>query len=347
MTQAEISPDHENISMPEGLRKVTGLLLAMGKPMAERLIKRFSEEELRLIAQSSKALPALNRQVIDALVTDFASHFVAHSGIDDNGNAVDALLVAGLGEERRASLYGRRETDQKPVPVAPKVYWPEIEATEATKIAALLCLEHPQVVAVTLMKFAPSKAGEVLAELPDAMRGTIAQLLLNKAEPKPYALRAIECGLYAALNAKDPEDDASENRGKVAAILNALGRDKARDVLSLIGAQSPDEAKRIEALLFDFEDLIKVSAKARVLILDGIDSERLGAALSGADDALRIAVLDALGARMKRMVEAELNAPQPPKSELIIKARRFVAERALSLAGQGVVTLTPETVPNG
>jgi flagellar motor switch protein FliG len=56
--------------IPDATLKATALLIAMGRPLAQRLVAKLNEEELRLISRSAKTLPLMNRSVVEALVEE-------------------------------------------------------------------------------------------------------------------------------------------------------------------------------------------------------------------------------------------------------------------------------------
>ncbi len=68
--------------------------------------------------------------------------------------------------------------------------------------------------------------------------------------------------------------------------------------------------------------------------------EQVTLALNGAPQDLREAVLSALGARARRMVEAELGRNEPAAADGIQAARRAIAGAALRLAAEGRIDLS-------
>ena len=89
----------------KGSDKVAALLLAMGKPVAGRLLKHFDPVELRQITKSASGLGAVPTPVLEALVEEFSSHF--SNGLDLLGNAGEAeqLLTGAFPPEQVANLY--------------------------------------------------------------------------------------------------------------------------------------------------------------------------------------------------------------------------------------------------
>ena len=153
------------------------------------------------------------------------------------------------------------------------------------------------------------------------------------------AMNIIERELYAALNAVDPSVLQNQNQKRVAALLNGLGREGAREVLDSLAVDDENSAAAIKALLFDFEDVARLDQVSRVTLFDTINPEQIILALSGASSGLTEQILSALGARGRRMVEAELQAKPVNAPDKVTNARRAIADAALTLAEAGRITL--------
>ena len=94
-------------------------------------------------------------------------------------------------------------------------------------------------------------------------------------------------------------------------------------------------------MLFTFEDLATLSQATRTTILDQVPTERLVLALKGTDATFQAAILSALTARSKRMVEAELQGGTMPPAREIAEARRSIVDTVLKMAAKGGIELRP------
>jgi flagellar motor switch protein FliG len=323
----------EATQMPDATLKATALLIAMGRPLAQRLVAKLNEEELRQVSRSAKTLPQMNRAVVEALVEEFAKSFVEQIATTTPDAEIDAILNEGLGADAAGRLFTQN------APETPKALWPEIAKVEPKRIAEWLTTESEAVIAVTLSQLPPPLASQILGLLPSAQRAYVTRSFLGLGEVSAMALGVIEKELYAALNAVDPKAQQNQNQKRVAALLNGLGRDGARDVLDSLGVDDEEAASAIKALLFDFEDVARLDQVSRVTLFDTINPEQIIVALSGASSGLTETILSALGGRGRRMVEAELQAKTVNAPDKITAARRAIADAALNLAETGRITL--------
>ena len=133
-------------------------------------------------------------------------------------------------------------------------------------------------------------------------------------------------------------------KARVAGIINQMEREQVEDVLQTIEASEPVLAQQLKKLLFSFEDIPKLSERARAILFDQVATETLILALRGAEEAIKAAILPALGARTRRMVEAELSSSdsRPPPRD-ILRAQRLIAETVLKLSEQGTIEMDTAT----
>ncbi|MFQ3691295.1 FliG C-terminal domain-containing protein [Brucella melitensis] len=129
-------------------------------------------------------------------------------------------------------------------------------------------------------------------------------------------------------------------------MFNQLDRSEMEELMASLQDLNRDDLNRIKAKLFTFEDIERLSQRARLLLFDEVQTEQIATALREADPKLQELVLSSLSARGRRMVESELSAEQGNiTSQNIAEACRIIARIAIDLSERGIITLdaTPET----
>jgi flagellar motor switch protein FliG len=121
--------------------------------------------------------------------------------------------------------------------------------------------------------------------------------------------------------------------------LNQFDKALADATISDLIAIAPEDAAPLRAMLFSFEDLPKLEQRPLSLVMERIQSDQVVLALRGADAALTEHVLSCLAGRARRMVEAELQGGAEAPARDVQAARRAIAEQALRLAAEGLITL--------
>ncbi|WP_273846925.1 FliG C-terminal domain-containing protein, partial [Providencia rettgeri] len=69
-------------------------------------------------------------------------------------------------------------------------------------------------------------------------------------------------------------------------IFNQLDRQEMEELMSSLKDLSQDDIARIKAKLFNFEDVERLSQRARLLLFDEVQTEQIATALRGANASL-------------------------------------------------------------
>ncbi|TIN03697.1 MAG: flagellar motor switch protein FliG, partial [Mesorhizobium sp.] len=134
--------------------------------------------------------------------------------------------------------------------------------------------------------------------------------------------------------------DTSAGQARVASVLNELDKPLLEEVMQDLEAAGTPDLDGVRARLFAFDDLPLLTQKARVLLFDGLSTELVTLALRGTSAALAESVLSAIGARSRRMIEAELGQGSDgvPLAD-ITAARKTIVTTTIRLSREGAFEL--------
>lgn len=318
-----------------GPDKVAALLLAMGKPIAGRLLKHFDPLELRQITKSASGLGAVPTPVLEALVEEFCAHF--SNGLDLLGNAGEAeqLLTGAFPPEEVADILSDVLGSSN------SGMWEKLASIPENVFAAYLLKEHPQTAAFILSKLSPSLAAKIAAQLPRDFRNDAMRRMLTLEPVQDATLRSIEGVLQDdLLNAAARHSGASPH-SRMANIINQLSPEEMEDVLQSLTLARPKEVEILRRMLFSFDDMLKLSVKARSTLFDKIPTDRVVMALRGSDASFRDGVLSSLTSRARRLVESELDDGTVVSPRDVAKARRMIADLVLEMAQRNEIEIAP------
>jgi flagellar motor switch protein FliG len=171
------------------------------------------------------------------------------------------------------------------------------------------------------------------------MRNDVVRRMLSAKPPTEQMARMIEGRFREAFVAGSNGAERKARHATLAEIVNRMEKRQTDELLLSIEESEPDEAVALRKLLFAFDDITGLPKKSRLLLFDAIPTETVTQALSGASDELKEAVLAALGARSRRMVEAELARGEAVAADVVTTARRQIAAAALRLSAEGRLDL--------
>jgi flagellar motor switch protein FliG len=316
-----------------GPEKVAALLLAMGKPLAGRLLSHFDTDELKQITRSVAELGVVPVPALEVLVEEFAAQFV--SGVDLRGSPdeVAQLLHGALSAEEIADVMSEVTGNSN------VAMWDRLSTVPETVFGAYLAKEHPQTVAFVLSKVGPACAAKVVGQLPRDLRNEMMRRMLAIAPVTEAAMRIVQAQLQEDLLSNVSRQGGTEENVRIANIINKLDRDQMDDVMQSLATARPKAAEVLRGLMFTFDDVVKLQSKARSILFDKIPTELVVLALKGTDLAFRDAILASLATRARRIVDSELANGGPASQRDVLKARRMIADTALELSSLGEVDL--------
>lgn len=319
------------LSRPE---KAAAILLAMGKPVAGKLLKFFEQSELQTIIARAQTLRSVPPDELEKLVAEFEDLFTEGAGLMDNAKAMEGILEEGLTPDEVDGLLGRRVSLSQPK----MSVWERLETSAPETVKAFLDNESPQAAAYVISMLSAALAGKLLMQFPADKRADIVRRALNMKRVNPRVTSIIEERLGAFLADSDNNAPAGGPE-KVVDMMNELAKPEVDELLDRLETISKADAAKVRPKIFLFEDIADMPLKSRVTLFNDLSGEVITMALKGAPEPLKEAVLSAIGARQRRMIEAELSGETPGGPRDVAVARRSVTQEAIRLAANGTITL--------
>ncbi|MFN3362426.1 flagellar motor switch protein FliG [Allorhizobium sp. NPDC080224] len=315
--------------------KAAAVLLAMGKGVAGKLLKYFTQAELQTIIASAQTLRTIPPDELTELVNEFEDLFTEGAGLMDNAKAIESILEEGLTPEEVDGLLGRRTAFQ----AYEASIWDRLQDADPDFIARFLMREHPQTVAYILSMLPSSFGAKVLLKLPESRRADIMNRTVNLKNVSPKAAQIIENRVHDLIAEIEAEKN-STGSAKVAELMNELEKPEVDTLLQSLESISKESVNKVRPKIFLFEDLLAMPQRSRVLLLNDISGDILTMALRGASAEIKECVLASISPRSRRMIESDLQAGTAginPREIAI--ARRAVAQEAIRLANAGQIQL--------
>ena len=224
--------------------------------------------------------------------------------------------------------------------------WDSLAALPEATVAEFLMYEHPQTSAFILSRVSTNSAAAILSRLPPAARAVVAQRISTLRKVDDNTVHMLEGVLQNDLLNKSSTPAAEPNR-RLAEIINKMDREQMEEVLESIAATKPEMAQSLRNLLFTFDDIVKLSVKARAILFEKAPPEKVIMSLKGKSPEFREFVLSSMTNRARRMVEQELASAQQSPAREINKARKQIADLVLEMAAKGEIELHPEPEDEG
>lgn len=315
--------------------KAAAVLLAMGKPIAGKLLKFFTQSELQGIIASAQSLRSIPPHELEVLVNEFEDLFTEGAGLMDNAKAIEGILEEGLTPDEVDGLLGRRTAFAS----IETSIWDRLQDSDPIYVSKHLGKEHPQTIAYVLSMMPSSFGAKVLLQLPDTSRADIVNRAVNMKNVSPKAAQIIETRVMEMVRELEA-DRNSTGSVKIAEVMNELEKTQVDTLLASLESLNTESVKKVRPKIFLFDDILAMPQRSRVQLFNDISGDIITMSLRGSSMELREAVLASIGARQRRMIESELAAGDAginPRD--IAVARRSVTQEAIRLAAAGQLEL--------
>jgi flagellar motor switch protein FliG len=318
--------------------KAAAVLLAMGKGVAGKLLKYFTQGELQQIISAAQSLRSIPPDELINIVNEFEDLFTEGAGLMDNAKAIEDILEEGLTPEEVDGLLGRRATFQS----LETSIWDNLQDADPAVVSRFLSEEHPQTIAYILSMMPSSFGAKVLMRIPEEQRADIMNRTVNLKSVSPKAAQIIENRVMELMQEME-SDRNSTGSVKAAELINEMEKPQVESLLQNLETISADTVRKVRPKIFLFEDILTMPARGRAMLLNEIAGDVLTLALRGASPEIAECALSAISPRQRRMIESDLStgtAGVNPRE--IAMARRTVAREALRLADANQIQLKEE-----
>ncbi len=320
-------------------QRAAAVLVAMGKPRASAILKFFKSDELRAMIDAAHTLQTIPQPDLEELVQEFESEFAEGVGLIDSADTMQTILSEFMSEDELTEFIKKKAEVSEQGDVDQVDVWALIEKADSDKILEFLQEQPEQIAAILLTKLPAKQTATLIEQLDGEKRSQILARIMSS-RPVPQAiLSALEDQLKEAFKA-DGGTGSKEVASKMAEILNEMSQEASEQIVhDFEGKVDDQKLGLVKSLMFRFEDLTSLAPAEIVSLCDGLPTDLLTNALTGAEPDLTEALLSSIGARTRRMIESELSSDLDVKPETIRQARKSIASLALKMASEGKIQL--------
>jgi flagellar motor switch protein FliG len=217
--------------------------------------------------------------------------------------------------------------------------WDKLANVNENVLANYLKNEYPQTVAVVLSKIRPEHAARVLAALPEEFSMEVVMRMLRMEAVQKEVLDKVEQTLRTEFMSNLARTNRRDAHEMMAEIFNSLDRNTEARFLAALEERSRDAAERIKALMFTFEDLIKLDPSGVQTLLKSVEKDKLGLALKGASETLRDLFFSNMSERASKLLREEMEGMGPVRLKDVDEAQMLMVNTAKELAAKGDIML--------
>ena len=316
-----------------GEQKAGILLRAIGEEAAAQVMKQLDPKEIKKLGSFMSGTAQISREDEEAVISDFLAASATGDVQFHGREFIKTVLTKALGPDKASRII--ESMTQKNYPGIEALKWVDVKT-----LTQMLKVEHAQTVAVILAQLESDQAGQVLASLPEDMRGDIALRLATMKEVQPEVLEELSDTLQETLLAGTGMNAHSVGGAEV--IANILMRmDKANEggIMARITENSQTLADNIRALMFVFDDIVKVDDRGIQELMKEISKEDLPVALRGASPDVKEKFFKNMSSRAAEMLKDDMEARGPVKVSDVEKAQQKILKVCRKLEDEGRIVI--------
>jgi flagellar motor switch protein FliG len=126
----------------------------------------------------------------------------------------------------------------------------------------------------------------------------------------------------------------------MAEIFNNFDRQTETRFITALEEDNREAAERIKALMFTFDDLVKLDTASAQTLMRNIDKDKLGIALKGAAEPVRQFFFSNMSTRAAKMLVDDMQAMGPVRLRDVDEAQGLLVNTAKDLAAKGEILIS-------
>ncbi|MDP6691736.1 MAG: flagellar motor switch protein FliG [Alphaproteobacteria bacterium] len=326
----ELAKRIDDLSGPE---KAAVIMLALGNDHGAQLWPLMDDEEIRDISMAMASLGKIDPEVIELLVVDFATQMSSTGTIVGSMDSTERLLRDILPQDRVDTIL---EEIRGP---AGRTMWDKLSNVNEMVLANYLRNEYPQTVAVVLSKIRSEHAARVLSSLPEDFALEVVMRMLRMESVQKDILDKVERTLRVEFMNNLARTNRRDSHELMADIFNNLDRNAEGRFMASLEERNRDAAEKIKALMFTFEDLLRLDPGGVQTLIRSVENNRLALALKGSSDSIRDLFFSNMSERAAKILREDMDAMGPVRLRDVDESQSEIVATAKDLADRGEIML--------
>src|SRR5215211_3172952 len=285
-----------------GPKRAAILMLALGEQYGGKVWSLLDDDEVRELSIHMSTLGTVEAPAVESLLLEFVSRMSASGALMGNYDSTERLLQQYLPPER---VVGIMDEIRGP---AGRNMWEKLSNVQEEVLANYLKNEYPQTIAVVLSKLTAEHAARVLGILPEDLALDVVGRMLKMEAVQKEVIERVEQTLRTEFMSNLSQTRRRDAHEVMAEIFNNFDRQTETRFITSLEEENRESAERIKALMFTFDDLIKLDSASAQTLMRNVDKDKLGIALKSANEEVRAFFLGNMSSRAGKMLMEDMAA---------------------------------------
>ena len=296
-------------------RRITGpikaaiLIHALGRPLADILLRRLSEGEKEVINSHLSKIRTISPDVVEQVAKEFAliaQRYKSRPGRSAPAESLRAETGSGDLNDGGSGLKA-------------------ISTLSAEEIYDLIKNEQPQTIAIILVHLNTNIASDVLARLPDEIKTEVAMRVVNLDKVTATIVDEVNEILKDILKTRrNAISHVTGGIDRLAEILNQTDEISSELILNEMEEADMEMAAQIKQRMFVFEDIILVDDRGVQKLLRKVETMELAVALKAASEEVKEKIFKNMSQRAGEMLKEEIEDMGPVRMKEVEDAQQNI-----------------------
>ena len=328
---ARMKEDYRSLTGPQ---KAAMLMLSLGEEHSTKLFSMMDDEEIKELSQIMANLGTVSANLIERLFVEFADQLSSTGSLVGSMESTERLLMKSLPKDRVATIM---EEIRGP---AGRTMWDKLGNVNEAVLANYLKNEYPQTVAVVMAKIKADHGARVLSLLPENFAMEVIMRMLRMEAVQKEVLDGVEKTLRTEFMSNLARTQRRDAHEMMADIFNNLDRNAENRFMSALEERNRESAEKIKALMFTFEDLVRIDASGIQTLLRQVEKDKLALALKGGSDAVKDLFFKNMSERAGKMLREDMEALGPVRLRDVDQAQSLIVAMSKELAASGQIVIS-------
>lgn len=328
---ARVKEDYRSLTGPQ---KAGIMMLSLGEDHSVKLFSMMGDDEIKELSQVMASLGTVSASIVERLFVEFADQLSSTGSLVGSVDTTERLLMKSLPKDRVQQIL---EEIRGP---AGRTMWDKLGNVNEAVLANYLKNEYPQTVAVVVAKIKPDHAARVLSILPENFAMEVVMRMLRMEAVQKEVLDGVEKTLRTEFMTNLARTQRRDAHEMMADIFNNLDRNAENRFMSALEERNRESAEKIKALMFTFEDLVRLDAAGVQTLLRQVEKDKLALALKGASDAIKDLFFKNMSERAGKMLREDMEAQGPVRLRDVDQAQSLIVVMAKELAASGQIVIS-------
>ncbi|EPY02666.1 flagellar motor switch protein FliG [Magnetospirillum fulvum] len=328
---ARMKEDYRSLTGPQ---KAAMFMLSLNEEHSAKLFGMMGDDEIKELSQIMASLGTVSANLVERVFVEFADALSSTGSLTGSFDTTERLLMKALPRDRVSSIM-----DEIRGP-AGRTMWDKLGNVSEQVLANYLKNEYPQTVAVVLSKIKADHASRVLGVLPENFAMEVIMRMLRMEAVQKEVLDGVEKTLRTEFMTNLARTQRRDSHELMADIFNNLDRNTENRFMSALEERNRESAEKIKALMFTFDDLIRIDSAGIQVLLRSVEKDKLAIALKGGAEAVKELFFKNMSERAGKMLKEDMDALGPVRLRDVDQAQSAIVVMAKELAASNQIVIS-------